>query len=56
MAFRLVQSSPFQNELVDVLCRYAVSLEQANLNVAFLMLWALLEKVTNTIAKAMTRQ
>jgi hypothetical protein len=44
-----VEVSPFKHELVKLLARYAIALDQTNLDVAFLMLWSLLEKITNTV-------
>ena len=47
--FGLVESSAFQADLVDYFCKYSDAVQQTNLNVGFVMLWALLERITGTI-------
>jgi hypothetical protein len=39
----------YRKDLESILVRYAVALDNGNLSVAFLQLWSLLEKVTDTI-------
>lgn len=48
-AQRRMASLPHGHEIADLVERYAVALDQTNLDVAFLQLWSLLEKVTDTI-------
>lgn len=45
----LVSASPFKHDLIQLIARYSVATDQGNLDVAFLMLWSLLEKITNTV-------
>lgn len=45
----LVSVSPYKHDLIRLIARYAVALDQSNLDVAFLMLWSLLEKITDTV-------
>ena len=40
---------PFRRDLEDLLVRYAVALDQADHDVAFLQLWGILERLTNTV-------
>ena len=46
---RLVEASPYKEELTGLLVRYVVALDQSNLDVAFLMIWSLLERITDTV-------
>jgi hypothetical protein len=48
-ASNAIAATPFADDLIRLFARYAVALDQTNLNVAFLMLWSLLEKITNTV-------
>lgn len=45
----MIAALPYGDDLMRLFARYAVALDQTNLNVAFLMLWSLLEKITNTV-------
>ena len=45
----MVSASPYKHDLIRLIERYAVALDQVNLDVAFLMLWSLLEKITDTV-------
>ncbi len=47
--FDKVEASPFKTDLIRLFARYAIALDQSNLDVSFLMLWSLLEKITNTV-------
>jgi hypothetical protein len=47
--FQSIAASPMKADLISLFARYAVALDQRNLDVAFLMLWSLLEKITNTV-------
>ena len=44
-----VAESPLRDELIQLFGRYARALDQANLGVCHLMLWGILEKLTNSI-------
>jgi hypothetical protein len=46
---RRLKSLPYQKEIEDVIFRYAVALDQTNLDVAFLQLWSILEKLTDSV-------
>lgn len=46
-----ISESPFKEELISLFIRYANALHHSDLNVTFLMLWGILEKITNTIGK-----
>ena len=48
-AMRKLAGLPYSDALVDLLSRYASALESTNLEVAFLHLWGVLERVTNTV-------
>ncbi|UCD75293.1 MAG: hypothetical protein JSV91_16100 [Phycisphaerales bacterium] len=48
-AMRRVASLPYGSDLEDLIQRYAVALDQTNLSLAFLQMWAILEKLSNTI-------
>ena len=48
-AIESIQKSPFRDELREVLLRYTNALDQSDLDVAFMKLWSLLEKITNTV-------
>lgn len=50
--FEKIETSPFKQELIELFARYAIALDQTNLHVAFLMLWSLLEKITDTVGKS----
>ena len=44
-----IDTLPYKRDLIDLFARYAIALDQANLDVAFLMLWSLLERITDTV-------
>jgi hypothetical protein len=46
---RRLVSLPYRSDLEDVITRYAIALDQADLSVTFLHMWGLLEKITDTI-------
>ena len=48
-SFDKIEASPFKSDLIRLFARYAIALDQSNLDVTFLMLWSLLEKITNTV-------
>ncbi len=48
-AFSRLRVSPYANELRDLLLRYISALDQVNLDLAFLQMWSLLEKITGTV-------
>jgi hypothetical protein len=48
-ASRKIASLPYRKELEMLFLRYISALDQANPNVAFLQLWGILEKITNTV-------
>jgi hypothetical protein len=48
-ALRRLRIVPYRRELREIIARYAVALDQVNLDVAFLHLWSLLEKITDTV-------
>ena len=48
---RKLASVPYRKELEDIIGRYVLALDQRNLDIAFLHLWSILEKVTGTGAK-----
>lgn len=47
--FGQIEKSPFRSELIRLFARYATALDQSNLDVTFLMLWSLLERITDTV-------
>ncbi|MDA0835893.1 MAG: hypothetical protein O2955_17980 [Planctomycetota bacterium] len=48
----LIDKLPFKVEIIELFSRYAIALDQSNLNVCLLMLWGILEKFTDTVGKA----
>ena len=48
-ATRKLATLPYREDLEELLLRYIAALDQPNPNVAFLQLWGILEKLTNTI-------
>jgi hypothetical protein len=48
-AMRKLASVPYKRDMEEILLRYIAALDQANPNVAFLQLWGVLEKITNTV-------
>ena len=48
-AMRRLSSVPYRKELEELLIRYIAALDQPNPNVAFLQLWSILERITNTV-------
>ena len=44
-----IEALPYKAELKRLLVRYTLALDQANLDVTFLMLWGLLEKITDSV-------
>jgi hypothetical protein len=40
---------PFAHELENIVGRYVIALDNPNLDVAFLQMWAILEKITDTV-------
>ncbi len=49
LAFRTIRTQPYGRDLADLLIRYVSALDQANPNVAFLQMWSILEKITDTV-------
>lgn len=47
----VIESSSLKFDLIDIFCRYARAVALPNHGIAFLLLWSILEKVTNTIGK-----
>jgi hypothetical protein len=47
--FRKMKNSPLRAAMGEVFVRYVTALDNHNLNVTFLELWSLLERLTNTI-------
>ena len=54
-AMRKIASLPYKRDFEDILLRYIAALDQANPNVAFLQLWSILEKITDTVAQDTTK-
>ncbi|HUW82030.1 MAG TPA: hypothetical protein VMZ31_04430 [Phycisphaerae bacterium] len=48
-ATRRLHRLPFQQDIEDLIIRYVNALDHANLDVAFLQMWSILEKLTNTV-------
>ena len=48
-AMRRLKALPYRRELEDILIRFAEALDQVNLDVAFIHLWSILEKLTDTV-------
>lgn len=48
-AIHKIARLPYQNDLESLITRYSVALGHANLSVAFLQLWSILEKISGTI-------
>jgi hypothetical protein len=48
-AVRRVAGVEYQQDLEDLLIRYASALDQPNPDVAFLQMWSILEKMTDTV-------
>jgi len=48
-AFRRLGTSEMGNDIQELIARYAVALDQTDFEIAFLHLWAVLEKLTQTI-------
>ena len=48
-AMRRLVTLEYKNDLEDLLIRYAGALDQPNTNIAFLQMWSILEKMTDTI-------
>jgi len=46
---RCVERLPYRREMESIMARYAVALDHTDLDVAFLQLWSILEKITGTI-------
>jgi hypothetical protein len=44
-----LKALPYRKDLENLLIRYATALDQVNLDVAFLHLWSILEKLTDTV-------
>lgn len=44
-----MRTLPYRKDLENIIIRYASALDKANLHIAFLHLWSLLEKMTDTI-------
>jgi len=49
LAMKLICSLPFMKDMEDLIIRYATVLDQTDHDVAFLHLWSMLEKITNTV-------
>ncbi len=47
--FKNIKKLPYADDLVAIFARYAAALDHSNLDLAFLQVWSILEKVTNTI-------
>jgi len=48
-AARSIKRLPYRHDIEQLVIRYALALDESNLNVAFLHLWGILEKVTDTV-------
>lgn len=48
-AHRRLSALLYRRDLEEILVRYAVALDQTNVDVAFIHLWSILEKVTGTV-------
>lgn len=48
-AMRRINLLPYRGEMEGIIGRYAVALDQINLDIAFLHLWSILEKLTDTV-------
>ena len=48
-AMRRLRSLPYKSDVEELIERYAAALDQTNLDVTFLYLWGLLEKITDTV-------
>lgn len=48
-AARRMRRLPYRNDIERLLIRYAAALDHSNLDVAFLQMWSILEKMTNTV-------
>jgi len=49
LAMRRLRRLPFRKDLEDLIIRYVNALDQSDHDVAFLQMWSILEKLTNTI-------
>jgi hypothetical protein len=49
MAMRRLAALPYGREVEELLIRYAVALDQPNTDIAFLQMWSILEKITDTV-------
>ncbi len=49
VSMRRLASIPYRRDLEEILLRYVAALDQLNPDVAFLQLWGILEKITNTV-------
>jgi hypothetical protein len=48
-AMRRLERLPYRKELESLLGRYVIALDHTNLNIGFLQLWGILERMTDTI-------
>ncbi len=48
-AARRINRLPYRKDIEDLIVRYEIALEQVDHDVAFLHMWSILEKITNTI-------
>jgi hypothetical protein len=42
---------PYRKDIENLIIRYQIALDQSDLNIAFLQMWSILEKLTDTIGK-----
>jgi hypothetical protein len=48
-AMRCLRSLPFRKDVEDLIIRYEIALDQSDHDIAFLQMWSILEKFTNTV-------
>jgi hypothetical protein len=49
LAMRCLAALEYKNDLIAILIRYVNALDQPNTDIAFLQMWSILEKITDTI-------
>lgn len=54
-AIRLLRYLPYRDDFEKLLIRYVTALDHSDMTVAFLKLWSILEKVTNTVGTSYGR-
>ncbi|MBN2561085.1 MAG: hypothetical protein JXQ75_09165 [Phycisphaerae bacterium] len=48
-AVRRIRRLPYRNDIEELIIRYVTALDHSNLDVAFLQMWSILEKLTDTV-------